>query len=231
LAGLAATHTGGLDEIMMVTAPELRAGAPPTVPSDMYAVGTLLLSLVHGTIASGAILAAEAVPAAASTEIGLARALVDPDPRARPDALTVLAALRAPVADVRELEPGRPGDSTAAGRVPAGRGERALEHGVVVMVAESWSDSELDALCGSATPWMQPILDRDDRRVVLAPWPEGSVALGPHPEQQWRALVVDDALDLPEDVLAAVRTRLRPDSLVRTPSGDWMIALDDLLGR
>ena len=47
----------------------------------------------------------------------------------------------------------------------------------------------------------------------------------------WRDLVPEGALDLPEPLRAAIEARLRPQSVVVTPGGERMLALDDLLSR
>ena len=171
------------------------------------------------------------MPPTATTEVELGRRLLASDPAERPDIDAVMRVLRAPVADVRELGRGA-ADSTTTGRIGGARANLEAEAGVVVVAAEGWSNPLLDGLCEGAVPCMQPILNRDDRTLVLAPWPEGSATLGPEAGPRWRRLLAADALDdLPEDVVHAIEARLQPSSLVRTPSGDWMLALDDLLTR
>jgi len=226
LAGLAATRTGSLEEIMLVTAPELRAGGSPQVESDIYAAGAILRALLCGSL--------EADPQVDETltavpEFKLADRMLALSPRDRPSAEEVLAILRSPIADVRELEttpsdPSRPG--TKEGADPA-----SVVPGIAVTVDLSWTEAELDALCRSATPWMQPILDREDRSLRLAAWPEGCHTLG-EAIDGWQELLPGEAFHLEDEGLqAALRARLRPTSLVRTPCGQWMLALDDLLTR
>ena len=231
LAGLASTHTGALEELMAITAPEVRAGATPTVQSDLYAVGALFAGLLLGTMQGGRSLG-PAAPTDGSepVELGLARRLLSPDPEARPSVGEVLDTLRAPIADVRDLgtlalEP----DTRSNTRTDSGR---ASQRGVEVVVAESWSDERLDALCSASHPWLQPILDRAGRQLVLAPWPDGSRALDEEASARWRALLPDEALEMDDaDLRTEIEERLRPSSLVATPSGQWMLALDDLLTR
>lgn len=230
LAGLTATHTGSLEEILGVTAPEVRAGAAPTVESDLFSVGALLGALIVGSLAELGQLLAEPPDPAELPELALARALCATDPRLRPTGRSALERLRAPVADVRELD-ARPDGSTTAGRA-AIEDEHEITEGIVVEAAPSWSDALLDALCAGLTPWLQPVLDRSARRVVLAPWPVGCKSLGVDAPASWRELVPAPALVLDDPALAAaIEDRLRPTSLVCTPSGAWMIALDDLLAR
>lgn len=228
LAGLTATHTGGLEEIVAVTAPELRGGAAPTVHSDLYAVGALLAALLTGSLDPSV----QGTPDPADPkELVLTRALLDPDPQARPSIQEVLDALRTPVADVRDLGAGASGEYPQRGPGREG-GARALQRGIEVSASETWSDEQLDALCSATNPWLQPILDRDERRLILAPWPEGSRALDESTTQQWRRLLAPEALQFDDRQLKeAVLFRIRPSSLVATPSGEWMIALDDLITR
>lgn len=224
LSGLTATHTGGLEELMAMTAPELRGGAEPTVQSDLFAVGVLLQWLLDGDLQT-------TPPEEPTPEDAIARALQHDDPAQRPDADAALEVLRAPVADVHELG-GAAGSMTAGTVSPPGESSSSLmSGGIVVDAAETWTEPELDALCQHVHPWLQPILDREGRRLTLAAWPDGSAALDRDVEH-FADLLDDQALALSTPGLeAAIRERLQPSSLVRTPSGSWMLALDDLLSR
>jgi tetratricopeptide (TPR) repeat protein len=235
LAGLAATHTGSLEEILGVTAPEVRAGGPPTVESDLYSIGALLGALLVGGLNEFAQLLseppdAELAGSAWPSELALARALCATEPRLRPTSHAALERLRAPVADVRELDL-RPDGSTTTGRLIEEAVHESTE-GVVVEAAPSWPDALVDALCAAANPWYQPVLDRTGRRIVLAPWPVGCRSLGDDAPEAWRELVPAAALLLEDPSLVdAIEERLRPSSLVHTPANAWMLALDDLLAR
>lgn len=222
LSGLAATHTGSLEEIVRVTAPELRGQGDPTVASDLYAVGVLLGALLLGSLT-------DALPEDGPPELALARRLTTADPAHRPSGAAALAELRRTVADVRDLERAAQRTQTPAG-VSEPTGPRRAE-GLSVTIAPSWDDAVLDALCAEGNPWWQPILDRSEKTIVVAPWPEGSRALdGSTPDVEWRRLVPAGALDVQEPRLKeALVSRLRASSLVATPSGSWMLALDDLL--
>jgi tetratricopeptide (TPR) repeat protein len=223
LAGLAATRTGGLEELMITTAPELRRGGTPTARSDLYATGVLLHALLVGRLEPP-----RDDAAIAPAERALIEAMTADDPELRPTATEVLARLRAPVADVRQL--GR-GAETTVSRTTAEGAAQALLVGVEVSAAESWTPALLDALCTAANPWMQPILDREGPRVlVLAPWPEHTRGLDDG-VAGWRGLVPEAALELPEPLRAAIEARLRPRSVVVTADGERMLALDDLLSR
>jgi hypothetical protein len=223
LAGLTATRTGGLEELMVTTAPELRRGGTPTAASDLYAAGVLLHALLVGRLEPPA-----GHPWLGPAERSLVAAMTAEDPTARPAASEVLARLRAPVADVRHLGAGP--ESTTS-RAAAEGAPGTLLVGVEVTAAESWTPALLDALCANASPWMQPILDRDGPRLlVLAPWPEHARGLD-DAIAGWRGLVPEAALDLPEPLRVAVEARLRPQSVVVTAGGERMLALDDLLSR
>ncbi len=230
LAGLAATHTGSLEEILGVTAPEVRAGAPPTVESDLYSIGALLGALLVGSLAGLTELLASPAEPGELAELALARAMCSTDPRLRPTSRAALERLRAPVADVRELDVRMDGSITT-GRIVDDEATETTE-GIAIEAAPSWSDALLDALCSGANPWCQPILDRTGRRIVLAPWPAGCRSLGADAPPGWTELLPAAALVFDDPSLAeAIADRLRPTSLVCTPSGAWMLALDDLLVR
>lgn len=222
LAGLAATRTGGLEELMVTTAPELRRGGAPSAASDLYAVGTLLHALLVGRLEPP-----RDDEAIGEAERALVRAMTADDPAQRPSAAEVLARLRAPVADVRAL--GRPVEA-AASRSTSEGSVAGLLVGVEVEVAESWPNALLDVLCAADNPWLQPILDRTDRTVVLAPWPADARGLDDS-VAGWRGLIPAAALELPEPLRAAIEPRLRPASVVVTAAGERMLALDDLLSR
>ncbi len=223
LSGLIATYTAGLEELMAVTAPELRTGGSPTMASDVYALGSLFAALLSGRLGD---VDDHDLPSGQREVIDW---MCHVDPRARPDARAVLAKLQRRVVDVQEI--GLSEASESSGRwqrdaVLDGRGHAGIE----VETCSSWSDALLDALCAHAGAFFQPILDRDGRRLVLAPWPEGCKALGSVVDV--RAILPAHALaELPDTVARAIEERLRPESLVATASGAWMIALDDLLTR
>jgi serine/threonine protein kinase len=223
LSGLTATRTGGLEELMVATAPEVRRGATPTARSDLYAAGVLLHALLVGRLESP-----QEAAEIGSAERSLIAALTAEDPEARPFAGEVLAQLRAPVADVRHLgaKPEAGASRSSTETIPG-----ALLVGVEVTAAESWTPALLEALCAASNPWMQPILDRQGpRTLVLAPWPEQARGLDDAVDG-WRSLVPQAALDLPEPLREAIEARLRPRSVVVTAGGERMLALDDLLSR
>lgn len=222
LLGLAATRTGALEELMSVTAPEVRAGATPTLHSDVFAAGALFAALLCGTLEPPA-------PDLDSAELALARRMMAPSPGDRAPLEEALERLREPIADLRDAAVG---PAAAAGRAATGEGLGELTRGALeVDPAPSWEAEVLDELCRVDSPWLQPILDRNGRVLTLAPWPPGCRSLEDATEG-WQGLLPPAVLDrLPEILRAAVTRRLAPSSLVATPSGEWMLALDDLLRR
>ena len=221
IAGLVATRTGELEELLTITAPELRGGGKPGAASDVYSAAALWVALRLGSLGAGL----ERLPA---NEQAMIADALDPDPTRRPDAPTLLARLRVRVADTRELTPLAP--LPAVPKAMSDTGALATA-GVVVEVVAGWSDAELDALLASDAPRLQPVLDRDVRRVVLAAWPEGCRRLA----DDAAAAEVGALAGLLDSLGATVRTivlpRMRASSWVLTPAGEWMLALDDLLAR
>lgn len=222
LAGLIATRTGGLEEVLSMTAPELRAGQAPTTASDVFSVGAIYLALLLGEVGGDA----SPLPAAERELVGQMLAAI---PEQRPSAAEAFAQLRVPVADVSRVAGWQavdPGESQR-GRTMS---EPGLGKSVVVTADPSWSDALLERLGASTDPWLQTILDRDGRTWWLAPWPDGCRALPD--SQDWEPLVGEQALaSLDPELAAAIIQRMGPDAIVATPAGEWMIALDRLLAR
>ncbi|MFO7566512.1 MAG: hypothetical protein R6X02_27970 [Enhygromyxa sp.] len=236
LAGLVATRTGGLEELLSMTPPEQRSGAAPTQAGDVYMIGVLWAALLAGRF--GATL--DELPASEREEL---RPMVAEDPEARPSARELLLRLRAPVDDMSELagSSASPEDSM---RGPSPLDPR-LGRAVDVVAADSWKDSELDLLCTARNPWLQNILDREGRAFRLAAWPEGCRKL--EPDARWQGLIDPQAIELlspggepnaPEGeeranqaLREAVLRRLDGAAIVVTPAGEFMLALDRLLIR
>ena len=218
IAGLVATRTGALEELLTITAPELRAGGKPSAASDIYSAAALWVALRTGSLGADPL----RLP---TREQQLITDALDPDPARRPDAPTLLLRLRVRVADARELVPLAP--LPAVPKAMSETGALATA-GVVIEVAAGWTDAELDALLASDAPRLQPVLDRDQRRVVLAAWPDGCRRL----DDDADAGALDALLDgLAPSLREIVRSRLRASSWVCTPASEWMLALDDLLTR
>ncbi len=225
LQGLAATHTGALDELLSCTPPEVRAGAAPSSAADRYAVGALLAALLRGRLGP-----LELDEAASLPELELAAALCDPQPSRRPELDVALAMLSRPVPHVRELE----ARASASESVTAPQPSAGFDDAITLEVAASWPDDTLDRLCAASSPWWQPILDRRGRQVVLAAWPAGCRGLPPDtaiPDDGLPPGAPADALALPEPVGPALRSRVRAGSWVINPAGQWLLALDDVLSR
>lgn len=233
LSGLIATRTGGLEELLSLTAPERRSGGEPTQASDIYMIGALWAALLAGHFAP----ALDELPSSERDEIA---AMLAEDPEARPSARESLSRLRTPVDDLTVLAGGggpSPEDSLRA----HARLDPRLGRSIDVVAADSWTDTALDLLCTARNPWLQNILDRDGRAFRLAAWPEGCRTL--EADADWRAVLDPLALELldpdnepnaPErgdagDLRAAIISRMHGGAIVVTPAGECMLAVDRLL--
>jgi serine/threonine protein kinase len=236
LAGLVATRTGGLEELLSMTPPERRSGADPTQAGDIYMVGALWAALLTGRF--GAEL--DELPASERDDIA---AMLETLPDARPKAHEALARLRTPVDDLTMLAGGGPSAEDSL-RGPA-RIDPRLGRSIDVVAAESWSDTELDMLCTARNPWLQNILDREGRAFRLAAWPDGCRTLDSG--APWRTILDPLALELLDSASEpnaptattdsrqtlhdAIVSRLDGTAIVVTPAGERMLALDQLLIR
>lgn len=236
LAGLVATRTGGLEELLSMTPPEQRSGGEPSQAGDVYMIGTLWAALLAGRFG----VTLDELPGPDRDELG---SMIAEDPHARPSAREVLQRLRAPISDMSELASGglHPDDSM---RGPT-RLDPRLGRAIDVIADDSWTDLELDLLCTARNPWLQNILDRDGRSFRLAAWPEGCRKL--EPDVRWQSLLDPQAIELlspggepnafeDEDsqhanqtLREAVLSRLDSAAIVVTPAGEFMLALDRLL--
>jgi len=217
IAGLVATRTGALEELLTITAPELRAGGRPSAASDVYSAAALLVALRTGSLGADP----SRLPPA---EQALITDALDPDPQRRPDAATLLQRLQVRVADAREL--------TAHTELPpvpkATLDPGALASaGVVVEAAASWSDADLDLLLASDAARLQPVLDREGRRIILAAWPDGCMRLADDADARGLLPLLDELGPLG----ALLRPRAVASAWVRTAAGEWLLALDCLLPR
>lgn len=218
LGGLVATRTGSLEELLTLTAPEVRAGRPPTPASDVYAVGQLYRALLSGSLDPNA-----PVPDAEKAELEM---MIRADEAQRPTASEARSMLRTHVADVTRLGEGlTPGDSV---RARVSEGEGVLE-GVTIAPAARWTDELIDMLCASSSPWFQTILDRAGRDLVLSPWPGGCARLGP--SATWDDGLREAIRSLPDTLQAALEHKLDGTGIVQTPGGDHVLALEQVLTR
>lgn len=248
LAGLVATRTGGLEELLAITPPEQRAGAPPSPAGDVYMIGALWAALLAGHFVMSRDELGPESPA-------LLGAMLAEAPELRPSARAALVELQAPIEDLSELA--RASAPAPEESVRAAIVDPRLGRTIAVVADERWSDALLDALCLCRNPWLQNVLDREGRSIALAAWPEGCRSLAPG--QDWRTQLDPEALELLRpsgepnergelsspsaaelpDVDAALRDAIigRLDrlaqagesALVVTPSGERMLALDRLL--
>lgn len=220
IAGLVATRTGALEELLTITAPEVRAGARPGAASDVYSVAALFVALVAGALTP----VSEVIPPA---DRALVEAALAELPERRPDAAALLQAFRRRIVDIRDLS--HSAGSPAPEQSPALEEPGLIAQGVAVDVAATWSDAALDALLACDAPVIQPVLDRHGRRLALAPWPEGCRRLAD--DAAFADLARAALASLPPDAAAALGPRLSASAWVVTPAGEWMLALDDLLTR
>lgn len=238
LAGLVATRTGGLEELLSMTPPERRAGADPTQAGDIYMVGALWAALLTGRF--GAEL--DDLPASERDDVA---AMLASSPDSRPSAHEALARLRTPVDDLTVLAGGS--SSAEDSRRGPARIDPRLGRSIDVIAADSWSDTELDMLCTARNPWLQNILDREGRAFRLAAWPDGCRSLDSG--ASWRTILDPLALELLDpagepnapaasdsrqtlhDAIASRLDALLGAAIVVTPAGERMLALDRLLVR
>lgn len=225
LAGLVATRTGSLEELFTVTAPEVQEGAVPSPAADIFAVGKVYAALLSGSLPPD-----EArIPADARAIIESMTAL---RPEDRPTAREAATALRVPRSLTHRLASGRHSTLEAATVPTPPSPAPSLQH-VKIEAHPSWTETALTEICRCADPYLQPVLDRRDRSFFLAPWPEGCATFE---ETTARSSLLSGELQqalerLPEEARAAIEARLLPCSVVRTPNGARMLALDDLLSR
>ncbi len=222
LASLEATRTGGLEEVLVMTAPELAAGSAPSQSSDIFMVGRLYGALLAGSLRFDL----AKLPEPAATTI---RAMTLDDPESRPSAGTLLKKMQVPVADMSALGNQHRHEPTIAIQTR----RPLLDETIEVEVVQQWTDALLDSLCASTSPWLQTILDRDGRTLFLAPWPPGCRTLPP--TRDWSALVDPAALEslgAPDSSLRQwLESQLAGRCIVATPAGECMIALDQLLSQ
>ncbi len=221
LHALAGTRTAGLEEVLALSAPEVRAGGPWTAAADVYGLARAFVALWLGAYDRPDVDALSWDPELAEV---LAAALADEPDRRPPAADLARVFAQSRCTPARLAGPGR-GEMAAPVR-GAGPPRRILW----VEAADAWTPDELEALAQAEVPWFQPILDRNGRAFGLAPWPPGSAVLanagGEAPLQTIPALA-----DLPPRVADPIRTRLGPRSFVRAPGGAVLVALDDVLTR
>jgi serine/threonine protein kinase len=220
LAGLAATRTGSLAEVLTITAPECRRGEPPRQASDIYSAGALFGALLTGDLEGD-------LDSLGARERAVVDAATTEDPSARPDAPTLLRMLRIRAADARELRAARSGVFASAAedeRLAPTAGES------LVTAAPTWPEELLDELARRDHPWIQPILDRDGEQFVVAAWPTTCRPLSATDDLSRAPLeVLDDGLS--EELRAAIHRRLAADAWILAPGGTWMLSLEALLRR
>ncbi len=218
IAGLAATRTGALEELLALTAPERRSGAGATSASDIFSIGALLVALHRGHFAT----TRDQLTPIEAVLVGDA---LNPDPSQRPDADTLLSRLGQRLVDIRDL--GTAAINEAAPE-PSPDLDRLMLQGITVDVADTWSPAALDELLACDAPRLQSVLTQHHRKVVLAAWPEGCQRV---PEKIDCKGLLGFLDDLSPSVQASLKSRVRSSDWVYTPGGAWILALDGMLTR
>lgn len=224
LAGLAATQTGGLAEVLVFTAPERRRGGEPSSAADVFSIGIIFRALLAGNIEGRW---SQPPPEVTSDDIALIDAMTAAAPSARPTAREALDRLGLRVADITELLDQR--GTTRPSETETRPGPTSLIASLEVVAARGWTTDQLDAIASARCPWLQSVLDRDDNRFHLAAWPRGCAR--PGPDVAWRELAAGALDALGPELEALLAPRLDHDALVITPAGDCLIALDTVLVR
>ncbi|MGB1700467.1 MAG: hypothetical protein ACPHRO_10965, partial [Nannocystaceae bacterium] len=203
LSGIVATRTGSLDELLTLTAPEVSAGAAPTAASDIFAVGHIMAALLRGKISETLTdLPEELAP--------LLMAMVSPSPAQRPTAREVIEQLTSPRDATHRLLSGRhlaaSGAPVSPSSTPAPAPHTSLAH-TATDAHPSWPDDVLEMLCEQSHGFLQPIIDRRGRQLVVAAWPEGcSPVSGIQASQEVRSRELFAAIErLPSPVTDAIR--------------------------
>ncbi len=230
LSAIVATRTGSLDELLSLTAPEVRAGRAPTPASDIFSLGRILAALALGQIS-------EEVSGLPPQLRELVSSMTSEAPEDRPSARRAMAQLSAARDASASVTTARltssvlgPREQTSEVADPSP--PPSLAHALAT-AHDSWRDEELEMLCSESHGFMQPILDRQARQFLVARWPHGCavVDIGERSGEAASRPLFEAIERLPPTLAAALRGRMSHASVVRTPAGDWMLSLDDLLGR
>lgn len=225
LAGLVATRTGTLEELVSITSPEQRAGGVATTASDVYSVAAIFLALLAGDISAPR-------QDGPDGELERVAAALSEQPEDRPSAAALLRALRVRAPDARELQPDDVHASSSSATWARIEDAGLAAIGVTITLGPSWPDELIDALLAADHPWMQPVLDRRGRELVLAGWPDGTRRLDARGDGEFAQLVPLRVLEsLPDALASAIRTNMSAETWVLTPANQWMLALDELLRR
>lgn len=242
LAGLTATRTNTLDELLNFTAPELRGSFEPTFAGDVFAVAKLFLALWSGTLRAPP---PDSIPPVPKI---ITQALTE-DPKGRPSLEQLYSSLRAIRFDIAAITQDARNQSTRSD--PRHEGlirpqKQAQRAGIPVLCDPSWEDAQIELLCSLSPPHCQTILDRDARTLYLAPWPVGITRPfrgreATDTENIENTENAGDAGDtentgsppsldnFPEALRPALQSRSRARHWVRTPAGEWLLALDEIL--
>jgi hypothetical protein len=216
IAGLVATRTGALEELLTITAPELRVGGADRPPP---ATSTAPRPCSSRCAPAARRRRPSACPRTSSPLVADA---LDRRPPARPTAPSCCSRLR----DARRRRPRADADAAATDLSEAPGPTiplAARQRGVIDRGRPSWTDAELDlVLASDAAAPAAGARSRAAARIVLAAGPRVAVASP-------RAPTTAASCSPTCDVRPVLQARLRGPRA--TPADEWVLALDDLLTR
>lgn len=227
LSGYSATRTTTLDELIHFTAPEHRGDHGASESGDVYALGRIFIALWTGRYGELTPNIAEALP-------WVIRHAQSQDPAKRPSLQVLKDALKELRFDVATLsqhaqKAAQSQSLSTQGLAPGpnqpkGQSPRA---GIRVDCDASCSPELLDALCQRSSATCQSILDREGRRLWLAPWPSGTRRKDANdaPPDQDERLANCLPTDAPSALLDELKVRVAPEDWVQLPCGETMLEL------
>lgn len=232
LSGLTATRTTSLDELIYFTAPEHRLDRAASEPGDVYALGKIFTALWFGSNQKqGSTTPLDALP-------WVVRHACSESVEKRPSLQVFRDALRELRFDTATLSAhAREGAKRSSASEHKGgawappQGSAGARAGIRVDCHPSCSQELLDALCERSSAACQSILDREGRRLWLAPWPAGTRR---HHSSKDAHAALGAAAYLPEQCPPTVQeeflSRIRPADWVILPSGEISLELLGPLG-
>lgn len=228
LSGYSATRTAALDELIHFTAPEHRGDSGASEAGDVYALGRIFIALWTGRYDPLSSEVAEQIP-------WVIRHAQSSDPEKRPSLQVLKDALKELRFDAATLSQQarqsalrqKEGSSTHPDQ-GSPQSKTAARAGIRIDCHPSCSPELLDALCARSHASCQSILDREGRRLWLAPWPSGT-----RRQDEGAERTLDQAQRLssylPQDATEALQRelveRVTPGDWVQLPCGEAMLEL------
>lgn len=221
LSGYSATRTAALDELIHFTAPEHRGDREASEAGDVYALGRIFVALWTGRYTSNLDQETqEALP-------WVIRHAQSPEPDKRPSLQVLkdaLKELRFDVSTLTQHAKKSAEDSRATQGTKSYQGltpPTKVRAGIRIDCHPSCSIELLDAICERSSASCQSILDREGRRIWLAPWPSGTRRQDTPPAGASPLLPADASAQLLDELSA----RIREQDWVQLPSGETMLEL------